>query len=156
MIRQIDIDIFSKEDLVEKYNEDVVSKDLINYILEKSMFLRKEEKIRVVFHKSRQISINCKNVLLAGFKEEYNKSSKIKKFVNIKEIFLFIIGFILIYISTKINSSALGSEIFLIIGWVPIWEVVELELIEESSERRKRRALRRLLKSEIVEEVIKE
>jgi len=62
-------------------------------------------------------------------------------------------GSILIYLSFKIKNVQVWREILLISGWVPIWEMVKIELFPDVEGRIKRRIINKLLKSEIVERV---
>lgn len=72
---------------------------------------------------------------------------------NVKQIYFFIIGVLLIFISTFFKEQGLLREVILIIGWVPIWEMVRIELLPDAQGRVKRRVLRKLMHSEIVERI---
>ena len=43
------------------------------------------------------------------------------------------------------------KEIVLISGWVPLWEVIDVELFSDYEGRKKRRIITKLLNSEIIE-----
>lgn len=86
-----------------------------------------------------------------GFYQEYEMSKKIYHITNIKQFFLLMIGVIFLFLSTIVNESIIWKEILLIGGWVPIWEMIDLELFSDFQERRKRKILKKLLKSEIIE-----
>lgn len=45
------------------------------------------------------------------------------------------------------------KEILLISGWVPIWEMVKIELFPDVQGRIKRKYIKKLLKSDIIEKV---
>ena len=62
-------------------------------------------------------------------------------------------GSILIYIALKIKNIEVWREILLISGWVPIWEMVKIELFPDVEGRIKRKIINKLLKSEIGERV---
>lgn len=63
---------------------------------------------------------------------------------------------IFVFLSTKIQGSGMWKEILLITGWVPIWEMIEVELFPDAYGRRERKLINKLLKSEIVEKSIKD
>ena len=49
-----------------------------------------------------------------------------------------------------IKGDFIFKEVFLIVGWVPIWEVIEIEFFTELKEKGKRRILRKILESNFV------
>ena len=58
---------------------------------------------------------------------------------------MLLFGTILLFFSTFIKEVDVLREIILIIGWVPIWEAVELEIMTDTSESKKRRYIKRLI-----------
>ena len=70
---------------------------------------------------------------------------------NVIQFLLFILGFIFIFISFN-WANPIGQELFLIAGWVPIWEMVDLEIFSDVRGQRRKKILRRLSSSEIIEE----
>ena len=48
MEKEIKIDIASREDLLEKYNENKVCIDVIEYLVKEAMLVDKEENIKIV------------------------------------------------------------------------------------------------------------
>ena len=68
--------------------------------------------------------------------------------------FYLLLTFFLLFLSTKVTDDNLMKEILLIIGWVPIWETMEVELFPDAVQRKRRRAIKRLLKCEIVERTV--
>lgn len=150
MEKIIEIDILNKNDFIEKYNEDKLSRDLMEYILKESAFITKKDKIKVVINKKCEVK-NCKSILLESFKEEYEKSLKIWHLTNIRQLFLLMIGIIFLFLSMLIKENVIWKEILLIGGWVPIWETIDLELFSDAEGKRKRMILNQLIKSEIEE-----
>ena len=57
-------------------------------------------------------------------------------------------GIFFIFLSYQINNE-IWKEIFLISGWVPIWEMIELELINDVKDRKRKRILLKLINSKI-------
>lgn len=60
-----------------------------------------------------------------------------------------LLGILLLFLSTVIRGMFIFEEVFLIIGWVPIWEAVDIELFSDVKEKKKRNALKKLLESNL-------
>ena len=154
MVKEIKIDIASRKDLLEKYNESKVCKDVIEYLVKEAMLVGKEEEIKIVVNKdSAVLNENCKELIKNGLKDEYKRSMEKQHTDNVRQIYFFIIGVLIIFISTFFKEQGILREVLLIIGWVPIWEMVRIELFPDAQGRTKRRVIKRLLKSEIVERI---
>lgn len=155
MERVIKIDLNNKEDLVEKYNNSIVSSELINYIISQVMTFSKKEDFRIIINNNCDLEEDYISLIKEGLEIEYKKSLKKHHTNNIKEFFLIIMGIIFLLISRMLGDNVF-NEVFLIIGWVPIWEAIELELFSDSEERRKRFILKRLLASDYISTYNKE
>ena len=119
------------------------------------MFIGKKEKIKIIINKKCMLEQDCTKMIREGLKEEYNKTLEQRRSNNIKQMWLLILGVALLFLSTLITEDGIWKEILLISGWVPIWEMIEVELFPDVDARIERRIIRRLLKSEIVEKNIK-
>lgn len=150
MERIIEIDLIDKYDLVEKYNEKNVSNELIKYIINEAMYIPKKDKIVIEINKKFPTVKNCKTLIVDGLKREYNESLRLHKLIDIKQWIFFIWGIIALFLSTLFNNEII-EEILIIGAWVPLWEVIDLEVFADHDERKKRRVLKKLLKSEIIE-----
>lgn len=148
MEKIIEIDILDKHDLVEKYNDQKLASDLISYILEQAMFIKKQDKVKIIIDKKCDIDINVEDIIKNGLKEEYDKLVRIYQLTNIKQVILFVLGITFLFLSSLIEEG-IGKEILLISGWVPIWETIEIELFGDLEVKRKRNILKKLLKSTI-------
>lgn len=154
MEKEIKVDISSREELLEKYNDSKVGRDVVDYLIKETMLAERNEKIKIVVNKdSAVINENCKELIINGLKDEYKRSLERQHDNNIKQIYFLIMGSILIYLSFKIKNVQVWREILLISGWVPIWEMVKIELFPDVEGRIKRRIINKLLKSEIVERI---
>ena len=154
MEKEIKIDIACREDLLEKYNESKVCKDVVEYLVKEAMLVDKETSIKIVVNKdSAVLNSDCKELIKNGLKDEYKRSMARQHDNNVKQTYFFIIGIIIIFISTLFKEQGLLKEVLLIIGWVPIWEMVRIELLPDAQGRVKRRILRKLMHSEIVERI---
>lgn len=144
----IKIDLVSKEDLYEKYNKNNVSRELIDYIIENSINLMKKDKIKIVI--DNQLEEKAIPLIIEGLKREYNKCILNYNKSNFKQIVYLIVGIIALFISTLIEKTVL-KEIVLIGGWVLIWTMVELEISYDIQNKHRRKILKKLLHSEIIE-----
>lgn len=150
MEKIVEIDLNNKEDLTEKYNNKIVSKNLITYLLEEAMFIDKDESIKVIINNNCDISEDFIELIKDGLKIEYNRTLKRKHFNNIRQFIYLIIGVIFLFFSTMFHDDFIFKEVFIIIGWVPIWEVMEIELLTDIKEKRKRRIIKKLLDSNFI------
>lgn len=154
MEKEIKIDIANREDLLEKYNENKVCRDVIEYLVKEAMLVDKEEKIKIIVNKNNAVlNSDCKELIKSGLKDEYKRSMNKQQDNNIKQLYFFFAGVFLIFLSTLFKEQLILREVILIIGWVPIWEMVRIELIPDAQGRVKRRVLRKLMHSEIVERI---
>lgn len=149
MKKIIELDIINKDDLLEKYNKRQVSSDLINYIIESTSYINKKDEVTIIINSNCKEN-NCVEMIIDGLKKEYYKSLKKSLHNNIVQIIYLILGIIMIFLATLIKESIL-SEVILIGGWVFIWAMVEIEIFTDVKGRRKRKILRNLLDSEIIE-----
>jgi len=149
-MKKLDIYLENKEDLVEKYNKEHVSNELIKYILSQIEYVDEKDRYELYLHVTKETK-NCADMIKKGLKEEYNKNLKKSKITNIKQIILILISIIILLFSTLVNAENILHEIIIIIGWVPIWEAVELEIITDARESRRRKILKKLMQSHIIE-----
>lgn len=151
MGKNIEIDLTHKYDLVERYNENKTCNDVIDYIIRQAMSIDKNENIKLIINKKCVIEQDCSTMLKEGLKEAYDKSIEERNHTNIKQLYLLVLGVCFIFLSTLIEREIMWKEILLIIGWVPIWKAMELELFPDIESRNKRRIIKKLLNSEIIE-----
>lgn len=147
MEKIIEIDLIKKDDVFEKYNKNIISKDLINYIVDEAFYV-KNEKLKLVINNYTSDSFKEKieNALI----DEYNNSITNNVRSNkIQATYLFV-GMLAIFLSTLIEGT-IFEEIILIGGWVLIWSMMELMLFSDTKSKRKRVILKNLLKNEIIE-----
>lgn len=148
MKKLIRIDIQNEEDIIEKYNSNIVNHNLIEYILKSSMYIRSDEEIEIIIYNKCNTKIDIKENIINGLKLEYTNTTKEYRRNNILQILLLFLGIILLFLSTLVNENFIWKEILLIGGWVPIWEMVNIELFKESKERRNKTIIKKLLNSE--------
>ncbi len=153
-VKIINIDIDIKDDLVCRYSDKKVSKDLIEYLIDSIDDFKMSDTVKIVVNKNKRVEGNSIKLIKEGLKKEHKNSQEETEKANIKQLWLFCIGVILIFLSTKITDTILWKQVLVIIGWVPIWEAVEIELFPDIIARKRRKCIKKLLKCEITEKVI--
>ena len=154
MEKEIKIDISSREELLEKYNQSKICRDVIEYLVKEAMLANKEEKIKIVVNKDSAVLVeNCKELIKNGLKDEYKRSIAKQHDNNVKQIYFSIIGIILIFMATILKDVGILKDVILVVAGVPIWETIRMELFPDAQGRVKRRVLRKLIHSEIVERI---
>ena len=150
MEKVIEIDIKDKHDFYDRYSLNKVSSELVNYIIECATRYIKADKIIVAINNHTGIDIECKRLLEDGLHREYDKSLRRHQRNNIAQIFYLVVGMFTLFLATLLNEG-IFKELVVIGGWVFIWELVEVELFSEMSGLKKRRVIKKLLKTPIIE-----
>lgn len=149
MEKIIEIDLNNKYDLIDKYNERKISNEIIEYIIKQAKLLRNKQ-IKFIINNKCHIDKDISKLIKEGLKEEYDRSLEEHNTNNIKQILFLILGITFIFLSTLIDDGVIWREVLLISGWVPIWEMIEVELFPDVDGRRKRKLIKKILNSEIV------
>ena len=150
MKKIIEIDLNSKEDLLERYNNKRISKDLVEYLINETNFVSKKDSVVIQINNNIKADIDIAKYLINGLKDEYESTIRSHLKNNIIQIVLFFLGIFFLFLSTQINSSDIWKEILLIGGWVPIWEMIDLELFNDFRGRKRKRILQKLMDSQII------
>ena len=151
MEREIIIDINNNYELVEKYNDNKISQDMIKYVIKEAMLAKNYDKLKLIINKKFNIDKNVTEMIKVGLKEEYQRSLEQYQGNNKRQIFFLCLGFILIFMALLIPQRNVFKEKLLISCWVPIWEIMELELYPDAYSRKKRKTIDKLLNSEFIE-----
>lgn len=148
MERIIQINLTNKTDFYDKYNKKLVSKELINYIIESAYYFDADDTIKI------EITNNTKDDYIGlvrdGLNREYDKSVFVSYKNDFTQVFYLIAGVLIIFLSTLIGGTVF-KEIVLIGGWVFIWAMVESEIFTDIKNKNKRKIIRKLLDSEFIE-----
>ena len=152
MKKIIEADILDINDFFEKYNKDLVSRDLINYILDNSNDIDERDEVEIVLNKA--IDLKLDGILRNSLKTKYQEEIKEHYYNNKMQVVYFLIGVIMLIISRILNDRALIEELFLIGGWVLIWQTVEIEFFRDTLNHKKRKILKKLINSKITEKNI--
>lgn len=150
MEKTIKLDITNAENLLERYNEDIINHKLIEYIINKSFYTGKNDKIKIIINNKIKTDIDIKEMIIKSLKEEYIKIEKEYYRNNFIQIVLLILGSIILFLSTLFSQNFILKEILVIGGWVPIWEVMNIELFSDFKGRRKKLIILKLIESEFI------
>ena len=149
MEKIVEIDLAKKEDLYEKYNKNIVSRELINYLVLSTPILKKDDNIKILINNETKEN-DVVRLIKEGLQKEYHDSLNRCYRNNIIQVIYFFIGLIGLYISTLISETVL-KEVILIGGWVFIWALVEIEIFTDRKGRIRRKILKKLINSEFIE-----
>ena len=136
----IRVDLDRKSDFLRTYNDKKVDLDLIEYLIDQILLYKSAEKVKIILNKRCEIDVNAIKLVKEGLKEEYKKSLNIRDQNNLKQLWLLTMGILLLFLSTKVQDNTLWKEVLIILGWVPIWEMMEVELFPDAAERKRRKA----------------
>ncbi len=130
MVREVKIDLLDESDITEKYNDDKINKDLLEYLIKEARFVKKREKIKIIVNNKCHTKLNYKDIFLNSFQDEYLHNLKEHLKTNFLQVIFLIVGVFFIFLSFKVDNQ-IWKEIFLIGGWVPIWEMIDLEIFSD-------------------------
>ena len=149
--KNIVIDIERKFDLVNKYSDKKVCKDLIEFLIDRIDDFKPSANVKIFINKNKNIEESATKLIREGLKVEHKNNLKERDESNLKQLWLLCMGLILIFLSSKVPDAIMWKEVLLIVGWVPIWETMEIELFPDAVARKRRKSIKRLLKCEMVE-----
>ena len=152
MKKIIEVDLVNEENIFEKYNKELASKELINYMINEVDPFNKKETINVIFNNLTKLKEDeYIPTIKKTLKIEYEKCVKEIDHNNIYQFIYFLIGIILLLISTLFNFSFVFEEIFIIGAWVLIWETIEIQVFSDTKIKKRKLALTKLMKSQMKE-----
>lgn len=150
MKKTIIVDLNNKDDIFEKYNNQKVSKDLIRYLILSVSRFKRKDMVKVIINNNCEYTGNCIELIKRALLEECSNNDHKFKLNNLKQLFFFIFGAAALGLSTLVKGEVI-KEIILIGAWVFLWDMVELEIDDDMSNRKKMRILKKLLASDFVE-----
>ena len=157
-IHTIKLRVDDERDLYNSFaiNQDTLSDDLMSYIEQKAEDRNIGEKVIIEVDSHKDIDIeNLKRVFHKYIDDELNSLEKAKKVYSMKQIRLFIIGFIFIAIWLAFSKTnfAVIVEILSIIGSFAIWEATNIWLIDKPDLKMRRIKFEFLKNFEIVQTI---
>lgn len=154
-INAIELVINDKEEFYNSFNNKKLASDLGNYIYNEALIFNRNESFQINIKTNSDLTKNEKNEIVDMIREYFGlrirETINYYKFNRLKKILLFLLGIILITIShfVSINNEFLISEVFLIIGWVAIWEVFDNILLVETKKKFKLNRYKKLVNCKI-------
>lgn len=129
----INIDINTFKELENSFNKKHINRDLAEYIMECAKLMPRGGKIELKINGNLSQSEQDKAInLIHGYYKE--KLKQYHKYDDYVRIFLLILGIVFIIISEHLIDVL--SELFLIAGWVVVWEII-YDLIFTGFKRKK-------------------
>lgn len=148
MQKIINVDVLNETDLIEKYNSECINNELINYLIKKSFNIKLDENIKIVINNNCNTKLNIANLIRDGLEKELAVCIETNNRNNLVQFSLFLMGILFLVIATFIKNSIL-NQILVIIGWVPIWKMAQVELFDDFRGRKRKQIIKKLLISEI-------
>lgn len=154
-MNELIIDIDNGENYINKYNKERLNDELYNYIIEeiKGMELYKDLIIKV--YSNYELTDDEKNSFIEMLKNtigsDIQENLLIQKHLYWKCLFLAMIGILGILLSNylRLGESTILSELFLIVGWVGVWESLYIVLFDEAAEKIRTRRLKRVVNAKV-------
>jgi len=143
---KIEINITNENELLNIYNKNIIAETLDNYLITSLEHRSLKEDITINITGTKNEFI--KSIITNYYEEKYLYLKKIDKLDNYIRLTLFLIGILAIFISKQFTNIV--SEIFLIAGWVIIWEIIYDVLFSEIKRKRKARIYKTLAKAKII------
>lgn len=150
MTDEINITISRVEDLVSQYDNDAINHELLRFLLDKVKFVKKTKNIKIIIQDNSDSNIDTVTLIKSGLMRAYIYMVKEYKYNHLVQIWLFLIGLFFLLIASFIYNDSIWHELLIIVGWVPIWKLMDLELHEDFGGRRQKYLIKRLLKSEYI------
>ena len=120
----IKIKLKNLNEATASFNEEILNNELDNYLTSSCKHISSKERISLLIKDftNKEDQIDLINLIHNHYLHKVKYLNKIDKYDDYFRFLLLLLGIILIIISEIF--SALLSELFLIAGWVVIWEVV--------------------------------
>ena len=142
-MKSIIVNIRRERDLYEKYSNEV-SSDLLKYLVDEA---RVKDDIEVIVNTKLDIK-NIDELIKEGLENSYKDIKIIDKFYDNKQIILFIVGMLFLIFST-ITKPEIIKELILIIGWVAVWEVLNIAINIDNKQKYNRKIIKKLINCKI-------
>jgi hypothetical protein len=148
----LEIDLDSTEDLFECYNKKKVSRDLIQYMVDAMPRLKKNDTLKVVINNRIKGNVKCAELIKKAIDDACARNDFRFHLTNMKQIWFLILGVIALLVASIVDWEIL-KEIVIIGAWVLLWDVVEMEIVDDINNRKKKRILKKILSSEFIENI---
>lgn len=153
MERIIEIDLDSKYEYINKYDDNRINDSLLEYILNSYDDVKDDVSLYIKFNYdvSDDVKDNVSLVFRSSFEKSLLNVEKDLKRLRVRNFILMFLGFLflVIYCLLERFNIFLFSELFLVISWVAFWEMTEGFLFNARKMITIRRKYQKLLVSKI-------
>lgn len=153
MERIIEIDLDSKYEYINKYDDNRINDSLLEYILNSYDDVKDDVSLYIKFNydASDDVKDNVSLVFRSSFEKSLLNVEKDLKRLRVRNFILMFLGFLflVIYCLLERFNIFLFSELFLVISWVAFWEMTEGFLFNARKMLTIRRKYQKLLVSKI-------
>lgn len=135
MNNMIEIDLDSRFEYINEFDDSKINDRLHQYILDSIINVKQDIILNIKFnYQVQQYEIeSIDNIFKSSFKEAFvNNEREINK-SNSRDLILLILGFLflIIYCYLENFNVFIFAEFFMVISWVAFWEVVESLLFKK-------------------------
>ena len=148
-MEKINIKVGGLEDATNKFNNEVLNEELANYITSSCLHSLQKERITLSIEGLPNINHQeqLSKLIHSHYQSKVKQLNKIDKYDDYFRVILLLLGILLIIISEQFTS--LLSELFLIAGWVVVWEIVYDILFTSIKRKRDLKLYKKLATCEI-------
>lgn len=150
----IQIELNNKKDYINKFNNNRISKELHNYILNEIKSINLKDKITLEIQSKFEIKEeeqkNLVKMIKLTYKDDLDELKLYEKKQMKRAIFLMLIGIIILLTYYLSNNLFFVSEFILIIGWLIIWESANVLLFSKNDNKVKQKRRKQLIHSNII------
>ena len=148
-MEKINIKLDSLEDATNKFNNEVLNEELANYITSSCLHSLQKERITLSIKGLPNINHQeqLSKLIHSHYQSKVKQLNKIDKYDDYFRVILLLLGILLIIISEQFTS--LLSELFLIAGWVVVWEIAYDILFTSIKRKRDLKLYKKLATCEI-------
>ncbi len=142
-MKSIIVNIRRERDLYEKYSNEV-SSELIEYLINEA---KVKDDVEIIVNTKLSIN-NIDKLIKKSLEDSIKNIKKVDKFYDGKQIILFIVGLLFLIFST-LTKPEIIKELILIIGWVAVWEVMDIAINIDSKQKYNKKIIKKLINCKI-------
>jgi len=144
----IEINVKNYEDVIEKFDNNKLSRELADFIYNQytALSVSKSVELNINSNLTQEQENNLADMIHRHFGLETQKSILTFRYKTKYQILLFLIGIFLIALSNIpfISNLSTVHEILLIFGWVAVWELIYDIMFVDVKENIKRKRFKKL------------
>ena len=154
MNNKISICLNEKKDYINKFNQNRISQELYEYIINEAKTISLKGKINIEI-KINQFTLTdlekeqLSKIIKLTFEDDINDLMYFDNKLILKDLILLLIGIIITFICFLFKNLPPISEIILILGWLMIWEALDKLLFSRTENKIKIIRRKQLIKSKI-------